>query len=196
MRYAPVAVHRVTMEPAADVVTHAAQGHGTKCREDHVARFALSRARVLSQEEEQFARPGEFRGVAEAAASRVEGRPELLGGGGEYVGARHRMAARLSTEALQPFHDGRCRAFDLVSFVAPDARDLLKGIDKPRPPPPRCRRIVGPAVEGAQLRREPYAHRPPAGAGRRLYERHVDAIDVRPLFAIDLDRDEVTVEDL
>ena len=52
----------------------------------------------------------------------------------------------------------------------------------------------GAAVERLQLRRQPDAHRPPAGSGRGLHERHVDAVDVRALLAIDLDRHEVLVQ--
>ncbi len=67
---------------------------------------------------------------------------------------------------------------------------------KPGLAPSRRRRKVRAAVERLQRRREPHAHRPPSRAGRGLHERHVHAIDVRPLLAIDLDRDEMAIEDL
>ena len=70
----------------------------------------------------------------------------------------------------------------------------LQDVDEPGPAPLRRRREVGAAVERLQVRRQPDAHRPAAGSGRRLHERHVDAIDVGPLLAIDFDRDEVLVE--
>ena len=86
------------------------------------------------------------------------------------------------------------RLGDLVALGVPDARNFLQDVDETRPAPPRRRREIRAAVERLQLGREPHAHRPTAGAGGRLHEGHVDAIDVRPLFAIDLDRHEVFVE--
>ena len=86
------------------------------------------------------------------------------------------------------------RLDDLVALRSPDAGDLLQDVDEPRPSPLRRRRKVGAAVERLQIRRQPDAHRPSAGSGRRLHERHVDAIDIGPLLAIDLDRHEVLVE--
>src|SRR6202011_2529523 len=38
-----------------------------------------------------------------------------------------------------------------------------------------------------------HRHRPPAGTGHRLYRAHVDLVEVRPLFAVDLDGNEVAV---
>ena len=63
-----------------------------------------------------------------------------------------------------------------------------------RAAPARLRRKVGAAVKRLEVRRQPDAHRPAARPGRRLHERHVDAIDVGPLLAIDLDRHEVLVQ--
>ena len=64
--------------------------------------------------------------------------------------------------------------------------------------PGRPHREVGgkyvPPKNGLAIRRQPHAHRPAARAGRRLHERHVHAVDVRPFFAIDLDRDEIAIE--
>src|SRR5262249_2619343 len=78
----------------------------------------------------------------------------------------------------------------------PDPRDLPEQIGEPGTPPPRRRREVGAAVERLEVVRDKHRHRPAARAGRRLDERHVDAIDVGTLLAIDLDRHELAVEDL
>ena len=80
------------------------------------------------------------------------------------------------------------------SLALPDARDLLEHLGETGTTPARARRIVGAAVKRLERRRQPDAHRPAAGAGRRLHERHVDAIDVRPFFPVDLDRHEIPVE--
>ena len=156
----------------------------------------VARARMLAQQEEQLARSRKLRarrrsrrGAASKAAAELPWSAAT-----STSGPGTAWPPRLRTEALQPLDDATSRPLDLVAFLAPDARDLLEDVDEPRPSPARRRREVGAAVERLQRRREPHAHRPPAGSGRRLHERHVDAIDVRPLFAIDLDRDEVAIE--
>eukprot|EP00955_Chlamydomonas_euryale_P090947 364585-Chlamydomonas_euryale.AAC.19 len=55
-------------------------------------------------------------------------------------------------------------------------------------------RVVGAAIDGLQLWREPHAHGPPAAAGCCLHVRHVDAVDVRPLLAVDLDAHKALVQ--
>ena len=53
--------------------------------------------------------------------------------------------------------------------------------------------VVGAAVERQALGREKARHRPAAVTRQRLRGIHVDRIDVRPFFAVDLDADEVRV---
>ena len=57
------------------------------------------------------------------------------------------------------------------------------------------RREVGAAVERPALGREEHRHRPAAAAGQRLDRAHVDLVEVGPLFAVDLDRDEALVQE-
>ena len=90
----------------------------------------------------------------------------------------------------------RGRPFELVALLAPGAGQLRQDLHEPRPSPPARRRKVGAAVERLQRRRQPHAHRPPAGPGGGLDEQHVDAVHVGPLFAVHLDRHEVLVEHL
>ena len=59
---------------------------------------------------------------------------------------------------------------------------------------PVLRWEVGAAEEWLEGRGEEDAHRPAATAGQRLHRRHVDVVEVRALFAIDLDRHEIPVE--
>jgi hypothetical protein len=57
-------------------------------------------------------------------------------------------------------------------------------------------RKIRAADERLQIGSQPHAHRPATVSGRRLHERHVDAIDVRPLLAVDFDVHELAVHDL
>ena len=63
-----------------------------------------------------------------------------------------------------------------------------------RQPVARRVREVRAAVERAPVGRQEDAHRPAAAAGHRLDRRHVDLVEVGPLLAVDLDRDEVPVQ--
>ena len=66
-----------------------------------------------------------------------------------------------------------CRsADDTISArsFAPGARQLVEDVGKSGPAPSRRRRKVRAAKERLEVGREPHAHRPAAGAGRRLHE--------------------------
>ena len=131
---------------------------------------------------------------------RVEGRSELLHAGGERVDpgdddARGRTGGgRRRLHPAQPFEHRFGRLLQLAAGGRPARRHLPQHVGKPGPPPPRLGRKVGAAEERLQVRRQPDAHRPAAGSGRRLHERHVDPVDVGTLLPVDLDRHEVLVE--
>jgi hypothetical protein len=54
-------------------------------------------------------------------------------------------------------------------------------------------REVGSSVKGNLIRCQEYGHGPTAAPGHHLHGGHIDRIQVRPLFSIDLDIDEVFV---
>ena len=56
-----------------------------------------------------------------------------------------------------------------------------------------CRRVVRAGIEGFPVGGEEHGHRPAATTRERLDRVHVDAIDIGPFLAIDLDVDEVAV---
>ncbi len=194
MRHAPVAVHRVTVEAAADVIAHPAERHRPQRLRHHRQRHVVAGALVLAQQEQQFTRPGKLRRIAEPAAAGIEGLLKLLQRVGQRFLTRVPAIVLPARHGGQPVDDLRRRLHHVQAIVAPGPADLREDIHKRRPAVQRGRREIGAAVEGLQVRRQPHAHRPPAGAGGGLHERHVDAIDVGPLFAIDLDRNEEVVE--
>jgi hypothetical protein len=189
------------MEAAADVVAHAALGHGDERRHHHVAPGVAPGVATIgargdvprAQQQEQLGRTRELRCSAEPAEAPVERARELIGGVGEGVEAGDRprrlvvRAARL--ERREPLHHDVRRGQHLGPLLAPHAADLAQQVDEPGPAPAPGRREVGAAVERLQVRGQPDAHRPAALPRRRLDERHVDAVDVGPLLAVDLDRD-------
>ena len=202
VRDAPFPVHRIPVKSAAQVVAHPADRHGPQRRQHHRAgvwsvplALSLSRgAGMFAQQEQQLARAWKLRRAAEPAMPRVEAGGKLAHRDIQHARSRHRARPRAAPEGLQPLDDGPGGLDDLLPLVAPDARNLLEHVRESRPAPLRRRRVIGAAVERLERRREPHAHRPPALPCRHLHECHVDAVDVRPLFAIHLDRHEVLVE--
>src|SRR5579863_5412276 len=59
----------------------------------------------------------------------------------------------------------------------------------------RPRREIGPAIEGPSVGSEEYIQRPAATAGDRLYGFHIDVIQIRPLFPVDLDVDKMLIHE-
>src|SRR4051794_22332220 len=77
----------------------------------------------------------------------------------------------------------------------PSRSDSLQNFSKRRLPVTIFGRKISSADKWLEIRREPNAHRPAATARRRLHESHVNAIDVRALFAIDFDVHEIPIHD-
>ena len=122
---------------------------------------------------------------------RVEALRELRGASrrGRLGRPLARAASLPAADRGEPRHDLVGRRVDVASRSSRHARAISWSTSANAGPPLlRRRREVGAAVERLQLRRQPHAHRPAAAARRRLHERHVDAVDVGPLFAIHLDR--------
>src|SRR5262245_61657227 len=52
MRHAPLAVHGIAMEPAAEMIAHPAERHRAEGHEHHIARFARACSSMLAQQEQ------------------------------------------------------------------------------------------------------------------------------------------------
>ncbi len=194
VRHAPVGVDRVAMKAAAHVIAHAAERHWLQSFCNHEGRRVIACPGGLAQEEQQLARARKFRSAAESTPRLVEGLRKVRHAFLQRIGAWHAAAGRHGTQPSDLFREIFRRELHLRALRVPHTDDLAKNLRKSRPSPTRVRREVGASVERLQIWRQPHAHRPAARAGRRLHERHVDAIDVGPLFAIDLDRNEITIQ--
>ena len=194
MRHAPVAVHRVAVEAAADVIAHPAERHRPQRLHHHRQRDVVAGALVLAQQEQQFARPGKLRRIAEPAAAGIEASAEIAAAC--WPARPHPACRRSFCPRAIAASRSTISAADFTTFrrSSRHARPIsVSTSTNAGPPVLRRRREIGAAVKGLQIRRQPYAHRPAAGAGGGLHERHVDAIDVGPFLAIDLDRDELSL---
>ena len=102
---------------------------------------------------------------------------------------RRRLFARLPDRV----HEDVGLLLELVAAHPVGLGDRLQHLREARHPVARLRREVGAAVERAAVRREEDGHRPPAVPGHGDDGVHVQAVDVGPLLAVDLDGDEVLV---
>ena len=92
-------------------------------------------------------------------------------------------------------HQRRAVLLDLLRLLAKQPGDLVQHVDEAGPAVARRSREIGAAPDRLALGREKHGQRPAALLAEMMQRRHVDLIDVRPLFAIDLDVDEQLVHD-
>ena len=197
MRRQPVIVHRIAMESAAELVVHAAAGHGLQRLGDHLQRQGVIRGAVIAQQELEDHGLGELRRAAPATLTMVKSLPDVLDCGFQRL-PRHLFTFRAgahTTLLLDSFHQLLAALDQPLPPVAPAVGHGQQHVGERRHPVAAGGREVGAAVEGLAIRREEHRHGPAAAAGQRLHTAHVDAIQVRPLLAVHLDADEMLVQD-
>ncbi len=191
----PDGVDRVAVKAAADLVVHPAGGHLVEGKPEHLRGAVVARPPVGSGQKLQRRRLGKLRGAAEPAVLPVEGAAQPAEGlvedrRFEIVGLRS-GAGRLRqivADLLGVFED-------LCPAVLVGIADGFEYLGESGQPHPVFRRPVGAAVEGDTVRGNEDVERPTAVPRHRLHRRHVDRIEIGPLFAIDFDVDEMLVHD-
>ncbi len=196
VRHEPAGVDGVAVKAAADLVVHSPRRHPVERRLDHPARLRVAGAQPAAEEQLEAHRGGKFRRAAEAALDRVElagdRRMGALEDGRQRSSGPGRPRDRgAGLEVVEHFPG---RALELVAARFPGFGDRREDLEEPGPSPARGRREVRPAIERLSLRREKEREGPAAAAGHHLNGLHVDVVDVGPLLAVDLDRDEVPVQ--
>ena len=93
----------------------------------------------------------------------------------------------------QRFHDALTRLFHLCTASRPGVDDRLQHLRERRHLVSGGRREVRAREEGSGVVIEEDGHRPSTVPGHRHRGIHVNSVDVRTLFTVDLDRDEVLV---
>ncbi len=193
VRDQPLAIGGITAEAAADVVVHAAPGHRVQCLRDHLEGLWITEAAVQAQQQLQAHRGRELRRRPETAVPGIElprvgleRRLQLRDADGEGG-----LEALLCAQVLSELAGALLQAFP-VAF--PRLADLLEDRWEAGPPVHVVRREVGAGEHGLQVGREKHRHRPAALAAVHGHGgRHIDLIEVGPLFAVDLDVDELLV---
>ena len=196
VRHPPVGVHRVPMQPAAEVVVDAARPHLAQAVERHLERLAVAGSRVVAQQEPEHRRSRELGRLTEPSLPRIPARSQLPERAIERAGVElPRTVACAVRLRAQHFDDPLSGVQHLVALLHPGAVELAHQVGEAGTSVARVRRVVGTGVERMEIGREPHRQRPAAAPGQRLHRRHVHAIDVGTLLAVDLDVDEELVHD-
>ena len=101
VRDQPAFIRRIPGKPAANVVVHAARGHGVQRFARHVKRVLRPGAVVLTKEKKQAGGRREFGGWTKPAVHRVEIRGKLFNGSVDFL-LPHRRGSRGTHGRLQP----------------------------------------------------------------------------------------------
>ncbi len=104
-----------------------------------------------------------------------------------------RGGGRKSTQMVQ---QGDAVVLDAIGMLGHRAGDRCEHLDEGGAAVARFLREIGAAPDRFAFGRQEHRQRPPALLSHRLQRRHIDGVDVRPLFAVDLDVDEEPVHDL
>jgi len=204
----PLVVHRVAVEPSADMVVDPPPGHRAQGAPDHPGRLSPGLApgaleRRATQQEGEARRPGELGRATEAPVAGIEARGEVLvglleggarrlGEGRGGAGPGRRPLRRAGPERV---HDALGLADEPGPVLPPSPRDGPEDRREPGAPPAVPGREVRSRVEGLEFGRQPDAERPAPLPGERLDVRHVHPVHVRPLLPVELDAHEVLVQE-
>ena len=192
----PLAVGRVAVEAAAQLVVDAAPGHVVEGGVEHLAGLRLGRRQL--QQQKEIRRGGELRRPAEAAPLAVEAGAEPVEGGADHRPPR-RPVARGAALLQRPPHV-RGHLVDLLEHVLPAVGPGLGDPTQHRGEAGAAVAVVGgevgAGVERLEVRRQEHRVGPPPLAGEHLGRRHVDLVEVGAFLAVDLDADEAAVHQL
>src|SRR5439155_3244837 len=195
VRNNPALVHRITVEPAADLVVDAAAAHAFERRRHRVQQPALTSFKVGVQQQVDGARVRKLGRLAEPAVPRVKRPPDAFD---DALGDRRAglLAVRLELlDTAQSLGDplGAVQNFALMSAVI--VGDAFEHALHSGASVAVVRGEVRAAVKGLPVRGEERRERPAPLPSEGAHGHLVSRMDVRPLVAVDLDGDVVLVDD-
>ena len=195
VRHEPARVDRIAVEPAAQMVVHAALRHLAQRKGGHVQIAPPAGGVRRAQEQGEHERVGKFWSLADAAVFGVVVPGQRVRGGFQSRGVQ-RMGGRLAlVELFESAHDLGRRLDDFGRSVAVSRGDTGQHARKGRNVVTVFGREVGPAVERLAVRGQKDGHRPAAPTGQHLHRVHIDVVDVGPLLTVHLDVDEEVVHE-
>ena len=182
----------VAAETIADVVKQTASVHLRQGVLRHFQAGAIPVPLIPGQQKQEVVGRWKFRRAAEAAVLPVVGLPVERHGVLQNSGIRRTAAlsapAQLRDDLLRLAQQQRAVTFPLLM-------DGCQQLPQPDHAAPAAFGEIGPGEKRLLLRRHKDAGGPAAAAGKGLTDRHIDAVDVRPLLLVHLDGDEPAVQE-
>ena len=191
----PLFIHRVTRESAADLIVDSAAGHFAERGRYHLQRVVCICALPIAQKKIEHHRRGKLRSAAKAAVFGVIALCQRSVNGVEHLASEASTAPRAGEVGLVDLSQLLRTLRDAVPSFRVGIAYRLENFAKRRYAVSVVGRKVSPAVERTSIGQQEHRHRPAAVAGHRLHGLHVDAVDVRPFFAIHFDVDEAVVHE-
>ncbi len=190
----PGLVGGVAGEPPAELVVDAPLRHPIQGDHHHLERVRLFAHRPPKEELERHGLR-ELGRRTEPTPSAVEGTTERCHGlAGDLLGQGPVGGRELPRTCDRLRHPARLHD-ELVTPLAPGVGDPLQYLSERRHAVGRLRWEVGARVEGTSVGGEERGQRPSSVAVHGLHRVHVDPVEVGPLLAVDLDRDEAGVHE-
>jgi hypothetical protein len=185
VRHEPPGIHRIPVEAAGQLVPHPAGRHGAQGVLELGQGTGVAAPRRPAKHHLQRDRLGKLGCRAESTVLGV------VAGGERSVGAVQEchvgIPRRPDPGGLgERLHQPPTGLEHLGTTVAVRIRDALQDLPERRHSVPRLGRVVGAAVEGDAVGRQPDRERPPRRARHGLHRLDVDLVDVGSLLAVDL----------
>ena len=202
MREEPLAVGRVAVEAAAEVILDSAALEGVEGELEDPLQLCVSPFRDRRREDAQRAVRRKLWRAAETSEGRVEGATQLVEvpievEATERLGVLRRVGDSPAGEEIDHrLADAIPLLFDLFALLGPEAIEVLDQRREAGASRHVLGREVGPGVPRLAVGGQPHRVRPTAVPGHQLRHLHVDLVDVGAFFPIDLHADESAVEEL
>ena len=198
MRDEPLRVGGVPMEATTHVVVDAAGRHLLERARDHRQRLGIARSSVVPQEKPDREAAWELHLALQPPMYRVEALPIVRRGGLQRCRGRERLATSpWGQHGAHPFRHLRRDLGDAIWLLVVRFLQALEECQEPDCHPAvsvTCRVVSAPA-EGLAIGREPDCHRPSTPSlEEQLNRAHVNRIEIRAHFSVDLDRNVVLVQ--
>ncbi len=193
MRDQPARVGRVAGEATGNMVVDAALADVAECHQDDVAIAGVAGSEGGAPEEIEKACLRELGGAIGTAVDRVHERQETVRGLIEQGAVE--ADAGTAADLGEMLHQGRGVGGDGVRLGMVGAGDGAEHIDKTGSAITGGLGEVGAAPDWPSVGGEEHGERPTTALAGRMQSRHIDLVDVRTLFAVDLDVHEKLVHD-
>ncbi len=193
VRHQPLLVDAIAVESAAELVVHAALGHGAQGLLQHAHALLVAGALGVAQQELEGHGLGKLGGAAKAAVVRLELVCQRTEGVVEQLVAQRASGHPGGGGRADMLDQLLARVQQLASAVAIGVGDAQQHAPEGRQTMAILGRKVSAAIERHAIWRHEHCHRPAAAAGHGLNSGHIDIIDIGSLFAVDLDINEVFV---